>query len=210
MARQFFFRGLVALGLGGGAQYLLTHGQQQLGGIVYLVAALLFVRAVRPLMPELFPQEGGALGSSTVPTKVAGVTSRATLSVAERLAVLREHWREFTVSDLISGSIPPSLSASTVKTEGAAAAPALEARWAGASTALVEPQAILVSSQGLVFVVDRGNSVFCFDPEGNLLRHWSVPDLPQPMGLNLAVSPDGRRLYAIDAANRSVKVIALT
>jgi sugar lactone lactonase YvrE len=37
-----------------------------------------------------------------------------------------------------------------------------------------------------------------------------VPDLPRADGLKLAISPDGRTLYAIDTADGRLKVIPLT
>jgi len=200
------FRGLVAAGIAGGAQYLLAQEALVIGAIGYLLAAALFVGAMRPLMPEPFSHYGTQPGSIAAAT----TTGVHTLPLAERLAVLRRHWREFSIADLISGRLPPALAVREGKRATEAPVTPHTAGLRTLDVSFVDPQAVLVSSHGLVLVVDGDGTVFCFDPAGRLLRRASVADLPRPDGPRMAASPDGRALYVLDSSTRSLKVVTLS
>jgi hypothetical protein len=78
-------------------------------------------------------------------------------------------------------------------------------------TDFVKPQAVFISPEGHVLVLDTGqNILFRYDPQGNLTGQWSVPKLPSPNRSSYALTPDGKTLYVADPAHHCVHVIALT
>jgi len=86
-----------------------------------------------------------------------------------------------------------------------------EAAHPTAAIEFVEPVAVLMSLHGNAFVIDRGQGkIIRLDAEGQPNKQWSVSDLPQPLGSNYAVSPDGTTLYIAEPLQHRVRVIRLT
>ena len=84
-------------------------------------------------------------------------------------------------------------------------------RWTAGLRPSSQPQAVAVAPQGDVLVLDAEQEmVYRFDPQGRSLEEWSVSGLAELDVCDLAVSPDGDAIYLVDAASRSVCVIALS
>jgi sugar lactone lactonase YvrE len=73
------------------------------------------------------------------------------------------------------------------------------------------PQTIEVTSQGDVLVLDSDAAqVRRHDARGQLLATYPAAELAGLEIADLAVSPDGRTLYVVDAASNRLRVISLT
>lgn len=224
--------GALALIIAFGAQSVLTSNQTLLAATGYLIAAVMFVAALRPYIPENFVYEAPSEASPALPSRPL----RLGMPAMPRLTAPNfwRHWRHYTVADLLTGARPdippeaapagpaPAESAATpigavepAPHSPAAAPPASPSAqmslWSGGAEPFVEPQAVVVTSQGHVIVVDTGSrTIYRFTAGGELLGRWALPELPALHANSLAVSPDGGTLYVADRANRRVQVISLT
>jgi hypothetical protein len=88
--------------------------------------------------------------------------------------------------------------------------PADVATWTGNSTPFVKPQSLLVTPQGHVIVLDKGqNLIYQLDPAGNVCGRWEVASMPAMRTNTMAVSPDGNTLYIADPQKRCIHVIRM-
>lgn len=229
--RRSLLVALIALGLGGFAQYSLADDHLNLALICYGAAAILFVVALHDQAPEDF----------TAPTPVESDLGKMPASLLES-AVSRKpsfwsHWRYYTVADLLAGRKPhiptpgvteplPSLSsepsaASTLAvedrpapTESQVAAWATSinmAVWAGGQAPFITPSSLATTPKGDVIVLDTGrNVVYQVDPSGAVLNQWAVPQLPAAGPHAITISPDGNTLYIADSENHCIYVIRLS
>lgn len=113
--RRRLFWGAAAVGLGLVAQLALTAGQPLLGIVGLAAAAVLFVANMRPYLLEAPAsrwdrpqalQTGGELEPDAEhledqPQPPAGVTD-----LRGRVAYVRHHWRELTLAEIVSGTMP--------------------------------------------------------------------------------------------------------
>ncbi len=226
------FSAAVALVIAFVAQTALTANQPALASTGYLAAALIFVFALSPFVPENFTSE--ALPEEPlVPAQRQPQIKTPARPTTPTPSFVR-YWRYYTVANLLTGT-QPDIPAESAAPESVATvsvpspidvaggpvflSTATESTvrraqvsvWISGAKTFIEPQAVVVTPQGHVLVIDTGQRmVYRFTPNGELLGQWTVPELP-PLHLHsLAVSPDGNRLYIADTANHRVQVITLT
>jgi hypothetical protein len=113
--RRRLFWGAASVGLGLVAQLALTAGQPLLGILGLAGAAVLFVANLRPYLlkapvsrwdrrqapPQAMETEPDAESPADQPQPPAGTTD-----LRGRAAYVRHHWRELTLAEIVSGSMP--------------------------------------------------------------------------------------------------------
>ncbi len=85
-------------------------------------------------------------------------------------------------------------------------------RPAGSTSGFFVPSGVAVDRRGVLHLADSGNHrVVMLSPEGEYVTEWRVPNADPNVYSpeHVAVSPDGRTLYAADAARNRVLVLAV-
>ncbi|MGD9147110.1 MAG: hypothetical protein PVI80_16205, partial [Anaerolineae bacterium] len=107
--------GVVAIGLGLAAQLALTSGQPLLGIVGLILAAVLFAANMRPLLAGppisrrdrlLAPSQDGEVLPEHAQQEQGPPPPAETADLRGRVAYVRHHWRELTISEIWSGSMP--------------------------------------------------------------------------------------------------------
>jgi DNA-binding beta-propeller fold protein YncE len=135
---------------------------------------------------------------------------------ADKLRYLRRHWRLVTIAEIFADDIPPARvgipeagEAATDEPDASLPVAAEMQSWTAAASPTSTPKAVRITAQGDVLVLDTGlEQVQRFNEQGSLLATYSLPGLSGVEVLDLDVSPDGKRLYVVDATSR-LRVISL-
>lgn len=223
---------MMAIALAVAAQLALQDGLTLLGAAGYLVAAWLFVASVRGTFDSSLGRPA-VESESAADQEAVEVEAVQPVDTTNRLTYLRHNWRLVTLAEIFRGDIPPArlqasklvaappvepveeadaVGAPAVGTEKAPAAAAAQLQSSSTSESPESTsKAIRVTPQGDVLVLDTGlEQVQRFDETGNLLGTYSVAGLAGMQVMDLAVSPDGKLLYLVDAASSRLQVITLS
>jgi hypothetical protein len=92
-------RTLAALGMGSVAQYTLTHGFPLLGMAGYGIAIWLFVPPLGRYLEHVSLEEEGGLDGKLFKEEI--------LALIDTFAVIKNNWRQMTISEIFSGSFKP-------------------------------------------------------------------------------------------------------
>lgn len=149
------------------------------------------------------------------------------LALGRRIGLFRQHWRDATLADLLSGFrlpesayeprpvvIPPPAEPEQIVPPALPIMPAAEEGWILETLSTqdmhITPHAIAVASNGDLILVDAEQSVILrFDPTGKPIGRWPAPQIPLDRIVSLTVSPSGDALYFIDEADHVLKIVRL-
>jgi len=207
---------LLAIVLAGLAQFVLQADQPVFAALGYGFATLLFVSALHSLIPVTVMAEPSSL--------TAGASTQSTPSqpgLARPRSVFLQTWRYFTLDNILKGrspvvpnsaasesplSLTTGLTASTTLDTFAASQPIAVRVWSGFD----RPQSLCVTAQGNIMVLDGARQqVYCLNPVGQIIRAWSLPDIPDLQECHVAISPDGQNLYLADPTRGQVYSVTL-
>ena len=230
---------MMAVALAVAAQLALNDDLVLLGVAGYIVAAWLFISSVRGIF-DAPPAQPAASESAAPDLEEASPEVHQPAAEVNRLDYLRRNWRLVTLAEIFRGDIPPdrlrSVEQATFEQTGPVGEPAVDAplavdedlapavdedlapaaaarleSWAASDAPESSPRAVKVTPQGDVLVLDTGLAqVLRFDPAGRLLATYELAELAGVEVLDLAVSPDGRTLYIVDAASMGLLVVTLS
>jgi len=216
--RHSLLLGFVAIILAGLAQFVLQAEQPEpaLAAIGYGIAVFLFVSALRPFVPVTVVVDPSIL---TAGSSMESAQSQPGL--AQPRSAFLQTLRYYTLDNILKGrspvvpnsvtsetplSLATGLTTSATVETLATTQPAAFRVWTGFD----RPQSLCVTAQGNVIVLDGARQqVYCLNPLGQIIRAWSLPDIPDLQDCHVAISPDGKNLYLADPARGQIYSITL-
>jgi len=213
----------IALGIAGLAQYALRINQTGFAALGYGVAVILFLGALYQFVPitqiyELKVDDPQPSSTNTSPTHPKPAFLKAwwnhfltkrrkpnpSLTIKEKLRLQTPFLTIKPQTIPLTGTVAKATT--TSNNDHSSPIPAQIAIWSG----FTQPESILIAADGQILIMDVSQqTIYHLNQNGEIVRQWSIPPLPESNGHNMALSPDGRHLYITDTREGLIYVVTL-